>query len=865
MADKQPSGMMAVSASEAIVLPYLEQVTNQSPESKLSVACFNSPKNVTVAGDPMLLDMLKTRLDGAGILCRLLQVGVAYHSPSMQAVASEYASFLDDLDQSAIDQSYCTMISSVTGGIAQRSDLTKAHYWVQNMVQKVRFSEAMQKICLSKSRRLRKKLDGSHRDIVTVDDIVEVGPHAALKRPIMEILESTIGTKAVTYSSVLVRDQSALRTALASVGKLYQRGHHVEISKVNRHVELSEVQVLTDLPEYPFDRSRTYWHESRRSREFRLRRYPRMDLLGMHSPDSNPLDSKWCNVINSSELPWVEDHKVQGVLVYPAAGMLVMAIEALTSLTSDSQIAGIELRDVSFYRPLKLSRTSAGVETQFTIHSVQAAQDKSNSHSEFRLYVREDDSWVDICCGTILLELEKTIDSQHSWYTGKNRFELARNAVKRTSEECSHSISSNRVYEFLRSSGYEYGSAFQPLVEIQYSGTRTAVGTVKVFKQDADCLQAHVIHPTTLDGIFQMVFAALLESNSQEVPTVVPTRLGKMWISRAGLNFNNSHAIRTSARVDSRTKNTLNASVVGFSETSLASVLVEGLEMTTLSSTQALKTSEYNAHLCFNIDWRPDLDLASANEISSYCQKFRPEEEPVSFDEDLTDLLYAFAAITSEAIPTSKVDPAHQRYFKWMQRHLSTRGDTSLHRAKLDVERLKDRIANANPMGAMFVKVGSRLPQLISGDLNPLDVLFEGEGLESFYTYLNERAQCYDALKRYMDCLVHKFPGMTIMEIGAGTGATTKLLLETASYGEQSDHSGSSIGPLQYARYDFTDISPAFFSSAKDKWKNHPRMQFRIFNVANDAFSQGFHEPYDLIIAANVSRDFAEMLVKAET
>ena len=865
MADQQAGGMMAVSTSEEAILPYLDQVAHQLSDSKLYVACVNSPKNVTIAGDPIHLDMLSSLLNTAGVLCRRLQVPVAYHSPSMQLVADEYASYLGDLDKDAADRCCCPMTSSVTGKAVRSRDLAQAHYWVQNMVRQVRFSDAIKQICSHMPRKVQKKLDGSHRDMVVVDDFLEVGPHAALKRPLQEILESTTRTGAVNYNSVLVRSQSASQTALTAVGKLYQRGYHIGMSKANNQNDYSQIQVLTDLPEYPFDRSRTYWHESRRSREFRLRRCPRVDLLGTLSPDSNPLDSKWCNIIQSSEMQWTEDHKVSGVLVYPAAGMLVMAIEALAILAMDNEATAFELKDVSFYRPFKLSQVGTGVETHFTLHNAQAAQDASNLQSEFRLYVLEEDNWVDICCGTIRLELENTSGPQNSGCANVSRLECAQHTIKNRANECRNSITSGEMYECFNRSGYEYGPAFQPLMGIHYSGTKTAVATVQAFKQDADSLQSHVIHPTTLDGIFQLVFAALLESNSQELPTLVPTRLKKMRISRAGLSFANSDAIHASARVDHQTKNSVNASVVAFSEPSLTSLVVEGLEMTKISRAQALESSDESTHLCFSIDWRPDLDLADSNEISCYCQDFKHDDEPVCFYEDLNVVLFAFLVDAIEAVPPGKIDPVHQRYYAWMQQQFSNHTIAPVHRTSSEVERLKSRIANANPLGEVFVKVGCNLPQLLSGDLGSLDLLLEDDALERFYAYTSDQAQCYDALNRYLDCLVHKIPNMKIMEIGAGTGAATKRLLETPLSGEEKTRCGPHIGPLQYAQYDFTDASASFLESARDKWKSHPRMQFRTFNVTNDLSTQGFNEAYDLIIAANVSCSMVEISSVAES
>lgn len=52
-----------------------------------------------------------------------------------------------------------------------------------------------------------------------------------------------------------------------------------------------------------------------------------------------------------------------------------------------------------------------------------------------------------------------------------------------------------------------------------------------------------------------------------------------------------------------------------------------------------------------------------------------------------------------------------------------------------------------------------------------------------------------------MDLLAHKKSDMNIIEVGAGTGSTTSIVLDTLY--QQGKHRGSP----RFSRYDFTDIS----------------------------------------------------------
>jgi hypothetical protein len=58
----------------------------------------------------------------------------------------------------------------------------------------------------------------------------------------------------------------------------------------------------------------------------------------------------------------------------------------------------------------------------------------------------------------------------------------------------------------------------------------------------------------------------------------------------------------------------------------------------------------------------------------------------------------------------------------------------------------------------------------------------------------------------------------------------------------------------RYGSFDYTDISPSFFSSAQDIYQSHgKRMRFKVLNIENDPEAQGFEcGTYDIIFAAAV-------------
>ena len=75
-----------------------------------------------------------------------------------------------------------------------------------------------------------------------------------------------------------------------------------------------------------------------------------------------------------------------GTLIYPAAGMVVMAIEAVNQLaSSEKSIAAYSLRDVVITSPLKVS-LDAPIEVETFLRPSKNLAGKSSSKFDFRIY-----------------------------------------------------------------------------------------------------------------------------------------------------------------------------------------------------------------------------------------------------------------------------------------------------------------------------------------------------------------------------------------------------------------------------------------------------------------------------------------------
>lgn len=294
-----PGAMMAVNLPAGDIAAWLARLDSEH-DGAVHTACVNSPNNVTLSGPSAAIDALAVLLKAAGVLATKVNTGVAYHSPAMRAIAAEYLERMGTLAPRAeADAAPATMVSSVTGQAVARKLLSSPQYWVDNLVSPVRFADAV-RLSVSTSLSLPLPLG-----VDAVADVVEIGPHAALRRAVRE------SAPGLRYHAALLRNQAPLQTLLELVGELFCHGHVSAGAAAAANMQAAQqLPFLTDCPPYPFDHGRRYWAESRLSRDYRLRPRAQGFLLGRRAHDWNPLQPRWRNWLSVETTPWLGHHVV---------------------------------------------------------------------------------------------------------------------------------------------------------------------------------------------------------------------------------------------------------------------------------------------------------------------------------------------------------------------------------------------------------------------------------------------------------------------------------------------------------------------------------------------------------------------------
>ncbi|CAJ2506588.1 Uu.00g077740.m01.CDS01 [Anthostomella pinea] len=514
--------IMSVNLPQEHVVSYLEAMDVVGLTESINIACINSPLNCTLSGTEWAIDTVREQLDKDGIFVQKLKTGVAYHSPFMSIIADEYRSQLGTLEASKSQRvgPSVPMVSSVTGRAVRSSLLTTAQYWVDNMVSPVRFTDAVQ-ILTQDSATLKVGLG-------SITDLVEIGPHCVLRRPIQDTIgQAGNRKKQVRYASVLYRSKSAIQSTLELLGHLFCDGHTVSIAEANHQSPSQKPAFLVDCPEYPFDHSHVYWAESRLNRDFRLREPVSGDTLGSRFYDWNPLKPTWRNLWSVETTPWLGDHVVSDTIIYPAAGILVMAMKAVQQMADANRV-------VSGYYIKKAQ----------PLIPIVKHYEKESLWSDIKIFARYDDRWTECFRASVRIQYVESDAHVDGGLERRLTNERIASQYKRATEACTEPIDSKMFYQDIAGHGIRYGDWFQLLENIRYDGDGDAKVVARVDVSTAKHQTNSLVHPAILDAAFHALRVSATKGLSTSSATRVPMRLLDSWFSASGWQQPHTSSIR---------------------------------------------------------------------------------------------------------------------------------------------------------------------------------------------------------------------------------------------------------------------------------------------------------------------------------
>ncbi|MFJ9456859.1 type I polyketide synthase [Kitasatospora sp. NPDC101447] len=306
--------MLAVQAAEDEVLPLLGEF--------VSIAAVNGPTSVVVSGAEEAVE--KIRAHFAERKTTRLRVSHAFHSPLMDPMLEDFREVLNGLSYSAPS---IPLVSNLTGALG--ADLTTPDYWVRHVRETVRFADGV--------RALRE---------AGATAFVELGPDGVLAALAQQDPD-------VPALPLLRRDRPEEHTLVTALARLHVAGVPVDWTRVLDGTGARQVE----LPTYPFQREH-YWPRP-------ARRIGDVTGAGL-SPAEHPLLGATVALANAEGTlltgrlslkaqPWLGDHRVGGVAVFPPAGFVELAVRA------GDQVACDRVERLTLAEPLVLPEDGAVV------------------------------------------------------------------------------------------------------------------------------------------------------------------------------------------------------------------------------------------------------------------------------------------------------------------------------------------------------------------------------------------------------------------------------------------------------------------------------------------------------------------------
>ncbi|EHK42038.1 polyketide synthase [Trichoderma atroviride IMI 206040] len=815
-------GMLAAGLSDTDAQKYLSKYS----EYAVNVACINSPTSVTISGDVSAIEEIGARLEEDGIFNRRLAVPVAYHSSHMNVIEGLYGDALKSLQPRKFKPGV-RMISSVTCEELSGEEMDGS-YWVSNLLRPVRFSPALTKL-LSLTASATDK-DGSATVLPTV--MIELGPHAALQGPATQIAKTVKELSSVTYFSCLKRKEGAVQSMLSTAAGLFNYGLAIDLIGIN-NPHGTRTKVLTNLPAYSWHHGKIHWNESRRSQVYRMREFPRHDLLGTAAADSISAEPSWRMYIRLSEMPWIKGHSIDGQVLYSAAGFLAMIVEALKrqSITSNRPWLKkvIQFKKIVIDRPLLIQEDAFGAEV-FTLlrpYSV-TSRDSSQKWQEFRIYsISPNNESTEHCRGLIAL-------SEDLGKLGVKPDTATDSLQNEDGSALWTQLESKQLYKLLSASGNDYSGCFANLDNIS---ARPWQSNSELYVQDVKATmpgghqEVHHIHPTTLEGCFLATLSGVKLADGLDGPQVV-TSIDELYIP-TDIDLQPGHKLSVAAKSNPYGLRQHSSHIVATDNANNVVVRVEGIKFSSLGSYQADANGDDN-RLSHQVEWLVDPFSSTKQAVAEYCQSNldqKSQEQRKNLDPiSLSIIKDTLGQLSSEDEPL--ITGHLRRFYDWM------RGQDTANVLPLSSDDKTQGITNQ-----LLVQIAPHLPGILRGNQ---EFLIDESQLHHLYSEDDGFNRCHTQLAEYLKLVQYKVPNLRVLEVGAGAGNLTFTLLE-ALHGEKRDYATTP------GTYVLTEASESSIASAQEKLKKFESVvEFKPLDIEQSPAQQGFElGSFDIIIASN--------------
>ncbi|MFJ4518205.1 SDR family NAD(P)-dependent oxidoreductase [Streptomyces sp. NPDC088816] len=429
-------------------------------EDSVALAVHNGPRSCVLSGatDPVLL--LKELLEADGTFCRLVDVDYASHSPLMEGLTDELHEVLAPVRPRRAE---LPLMSTVRTRLLHGPEMDAA-YWMENLGRPVLFAEAV-----------RVLIDQG------VTHFVEISAHPVLLPALEQLAASAPEPPAL--QGTLHRDRGAPEDLAESFAQAYVSG----LTPFGRVPLGRDAHV----PTYPWQRER-HWVDFARRPADRAASFALPLAPVPAEPDT------WHGTLDLDTVahPWLDDHRVHGAVVVPAAAAVELCLGTASARTGGLPSA---------------------------LHGLALRRDMTLADDALRLGVLWREDAAD-GAGVELLSLPTGADAWTRHTTARVSYGHDAPPAPEFPEALLQAPATDpdAFYDECAARGLQYGPAFRSVREL-YAGADEALGLLRLDERSRVGARRFTLHPALWDGALQLALPL-----SDDTGTVVPVGVDRI-------------------------------------------------------------------------------------------------------------------------------------------------------------------------------------------------------------------------------------------------------------------------------------------------------------------------------------------------
>src|SRR5271165_2433562 len=788
-----------------------------------TIAAFNGPRSLTIAGFRFSLEAMAAELELSGIFARFVQVDHPFHHPLMRPASEALEEALAGLTPSAETVPF---FSTVTGLRCAGETCDPAH-WGRGVRQPVQFVHAVNAL-----------MDAG------VDVLLEISAQPALVHSIQECLAARAAKVPVMSS---VRHEREHESMLETAMDLHRAGVGLDFTK------MTPSRRLLSLPTYPWDKSR-WWHESADWHAGRLGVGGR-GFLDVRLPRATPT---WVAQLDNRHMTFLKDHKVENLIVFPAAAFVEMVLEAGVQLFNGRPFV---VEDFQIRKPLIVpDPAAAGLRLELSYDPDERTfliQSKFEHGTAWSLHVM----------GSMRGERTEAHFATSAWKSKR-----APGLQQVTLED---------FYLHMSDMGLHYGDEFRPIRELM-AGNGESAGRVSLSDAVMRRASEYSLHPVLFDGALQIFSAGAATVEDHKAGLRLPVRFAKILFLRSP---GTSSLVR--AAVQQCNDECVEGRLEMYDGAGKPCVLIDGFRAINVSGARRSDVLGGNRNVLYHLAWertparsrpasQPPVPLdrlrhaaqGALDQVIATRGRAELQNAMAAGDElaaaQLAHGLREMAAVAGTngrfTADSLGVEETMRAVFEHLVANLTKRGwlekDAGGHRptsafasaadsAQEMLRKFISRHSGHLSEGLLCAANCAELGPILRGEKDAVQVLFAGasaELMDQFYGEGLYTSHWLAAIVAAVQEAARHLPegrGLRILEVGAGTAGLTSHVLPLI---ERDLHS-----------YIFSDVSAAFFSGAMQKLAGFPGLEYKIFDLEKPGTEQGFEAgAFDFIIGTNV-------------